>query len=334
MAHAPRSRRRFRPFLFLFGLASISMGLSQIAQAEPRVYPEGEFPKDHRLEPLKDLNGYFPFDVPKTKADWEQRAKELRRRVLVATGLWPMPAKTPLNPQIYGLTKRDGFTVEKVYFESLPGHYVTGLLFRPEGGDNQKHPGVLCPHGHGGRLQDYGEKAMPKLIEQGAERFEKSGRFPKLARCAQLARMGCVVFIFDMEGYADSQQLSNQLIHRFAKQRPEADSKTSWGFFSPQAELRLESVMGLQTWNSVRALDFLCSLPDVDADRVAVTGGSGGGTQTILLCAIDDRPKAAFPQGMVSTSMQGGCTCENCSLLRIGTGNVELAGLFAPGLKR
>ncbi len=88
--------------------------------------------------------------------------------------------------------------------------------------------------------------------------------------------------------------------------------------------------MGLQTWNSIRALDFLCSLPDVDADRVAVTGGSGGGTQTILLCAIDDRPKAAFPQGMVSTSMQGGCTCENCSLLRIGTGNVELAGLFAP----
>jgi hypothetical protein len=88
--------------------------------------------------------------------------------------------------------------------------------------------------------------------------------------------------------------------------------------------------MGLQTWNSIRALDFLCGLPQVDSRRIGVTGGSGGGTQTILLCAIDSRPVVAFPNGMVSTDMQGGCTCENCSLLRIGTGNVELAALFAP----
>lgn len=92
----------------------------------------------------------------------------------------------------------------------------------------------------------------------------------------------------------------------------------------------MQSIMGLQTWNSIRALDFLCGLPEVDAKRIGVTGGSGGGTQTILLCAIDPRPAVAFPNGMVSTDMQGGCTCENCSLLRIGTGNVELAALFAP----
>jgi dienelactone hydrolase len=316
-------------YSILLVLAWLTFGVMPEAQAQLRVYPEGELPKDRRLEALKDYDGYFPFEVPPNKTDWESRAEELRRRVLVATGIWPMPEKTPLNPHIFGLTKRDGFTVEKVYFESLPGHFITGLLFRPEG-PGAKRPGVLCPHGHGGRLQDYGEKAMPKLIEQGAERFEKSGRFPKLARCAQLARMGCVAFIFDMEGYADSQQLSRELIHGFAKQRADFDSKSSWGFFGPAAESRMQSVMGLQTWNSIRALDFLCSLPDVDAQRVAVTGGSGGGTQTILLCGIDDRPIAAFPQGMVSTSMQGGCTCENCSLLRIGTGNVELAGLFAP----
>lgn len=323
--------RSFRYSKTILPLAWISLlvALVPAAQAELRVYPEGEVPQDKRLEPLKDLNDYFPFEVPATKSDWETRAKELRRRVLVATGLWPMPEKTPLNAEIFGKVERDGFTVEKVYFESLPGHYVTGLLFRPEGKGTNR-PGVLCPHGHGGRLQDYGEKVMPKLIEQGAERFERSGRYPKLARCAQLARMGCVAFIFDMEGYADSQQLSYQLIHRFGKQRPDFDTQKSWGFYGPQAELRLQSVMGLQTWNSIRALDFLCGLPDVDQKRIAVTGGSGGGTQTILLCAIDDRPIAAFPQGMVSTSMQGGCTCENCSLLRIGTGNVELAGLFAP----
>jgi hypothetical protein len=88
--------------------------------------------------------------------------------------------------------------------------------------------------------------------------------------------------------------------------------------------------MGLQTWNSIRALDFLSSLPDVDPKRIGVTGASGGGTQTFILCAIDDRPAAAFPAVMVSTAMQGGCICENCSYLRQDTGNIELAALFAP----
>ena len=88
--------------------------------------------------------------------------------------------------------------------------------------------------------------------------------------------------------------------------------------------------MGLQTWNSIRALDFLVSLPDVDAKRIGMTGASGGGTQTFILCAIDDRPAVAFPAVMVSTGMQGGCICENCSYLRQGAGNVDLAAVFAP----
>src|ERR1051325_10436318 len=88
--------------------------------------------------------------------------------------------------------------------------------------------------------------------------------------------------------------------------------------------------MGLQTWNSIRALDFVTSLPDVDASRIGVTGASGGGTQTFILCAVDPRPAVEFPAVMVSTAMQGGCTCENASLLRIHTGNIEFAALFAP----
>ncbi len=104
----------------------------------------------------------------------------------------------------------------------------------------------------------------------------------------------------------------------------------AWGFFSPQAELRLQSIMGLQTWNSIRSLDFLCSLPDVDRSRIGVTGASGGGTQTFILCAVDPRPTAAFAAVMVSTGMQGGCTCENCCQLRVDSGNVEFAALFAP----
>ena len=302
---------------------------SPVLAAPPRVLPEGQVPDDRRLGPLQHLRGYFPFDPPESAEQWHERAESLRRQVLVATGLWPMPTKTPLNPVIHGRVDREEFTVDKVYFESYPGHYVTGLLYRPKG-KTGRLPAVLCPHGHGGRLQDYGEDKIRELIVEGAERFEASGRYPKLARCAQLARRGCVVFIFDMVGYADSVQIPREVAHRFQKQRPEMDRKESWGFFSTQAELRMQSIMGLQTYNSIRAIDFLSGLPDVDPERIGVTGGSGGGTQTILLGAIDPRPVVAFPQGMVSTAMQGGCTCENCCLLRIGTGNVELAALFAP----
>ena len=330
----PRSCLMPRSFLILLlcsvGITAIFPSRT-VPAADFRVYEDGAQPNDRRLQEPKDLNGYFPFEVPASAAAWESRASDLRRQVLVATGLWPLPEKTPMNPVIHGKVERPGFTVEKVYFQAVPDHFVTGLLFRPaDGKTGMKRPAVLCPHGHGGRLQDYGVGAMAKLIESGAEKFEKSGRFPKLARCAQLARMGCVVLIFDMLGYADSQQISFDLAHRFAKQRADFEGSKSWGLYSAQAESRLQSIMGVQTWNAVRCLDFLQQLPDVDPTRLGVTGGSGGGTQTILLCAIDPRPIVAFPNGMVSTSMQGGCTCENCSLLRIGSGNVELAALFAP----
>ena len=298
----------------------------------PTVLPQNTVADDVRLGPKKTLNGHFPFKVPENPAQWYGRAEQLRRRVLVATGLWPMPDKSPLEAVVFDKTKRKGFTVEKIYFQSLPGHYVTGLLFRPDGPVENKRPAVLSPHGHGGRMQEYSDAEVEKQIAQGAEHFAKSGKRPKLARCAQLARMGCVCFIFDMLGYADSQQISREVAHRHATVRPEERSSNDdqWVFYSPQADLRLQSIMGLQTWNAIRALDFLAALPDVDPERLAVTGGSGGGTQSILLGAIDDRIKVSFPNGMVSTSMQGGCYCENCNLLRIDTGNVELAALFAP----
>ncbi len=282
---------------------------------------------------LKDLNGFFPFHVPESIDAWESRAELLKRRVLVANGLFPLPERTPLNAVVHGKVERDGFTIEKVYLESVPGFHVTGLLFRPAGENarpGQKYPAVLSPHGHGGRLMDLGEEGVLKQIAEGGEKFADSGRFPKVARCVTLARLGCVTLLYDMIGYADNQQLSRQLGHGFSEQRLGFEGKDSWGLYSAQAEMRLQSIFGLQTWNSVRALDFLESLPDVDPKRIGVTGGSGGGTQTIMICAIDDRPVVAFPNGMVSSSMQGGCTCENASLLRIGTGNVELAALYAP----
>jgi hypothetical protein len=289
-------------------------------------------PEDSRLGKAKTLNDHFPFVVPDNAGAWHLRAEMLKRRVLVANGLWPMPDKTPLQAVIHGKSQRDGFSVEKVYFQSLPGHYVSGLLFRPHPAVATPVPGVLCPHGHGGRMQRHSDQELAAQIAQGAEHFENSGRMPNLARCAQLARMGCVSFIFDMVGYADSIQIPLQVAHRHEDTRPEElePSDQGWVFFSPAADLRLQSIMGLQTWNAIRAIDFLASLSDVDPQRLAVTGGSGGGTQSILLGAIDDRIQVSFPNGMVSTSMQGGCYCENCNLLRVDTGNVELAALFAP----
>lgn len=317
-----------RPALLLALVCGFS---SFVAKAAPlRALSEGQTPHDARLYPVKDLDGYFPFPPSASQEAWEKRAKELRQQMLVSLGLWPMPDKTPLNAVIHGKMDMGDYTVEKVYFESMPGFFVSGNLYRPKG-KSGKLPAVLNPHGHweNGRFYD-NKNGIVREIAEGAERFEDSGRSPLQARCVQLARMGCIAFFYDMIGYADSQQISLALAHGFAKQRPEMNAPENWGLFSPQAETHAQSVMGLQTWDSIRALDFILSLPDVDPDRIGVTGASGGGTQTFILCALDPRPKVAFPAVMVSTAMQGGCTCENASLLRVDTGNVEFAALFAP----
>ena len=297
----------------------------------PNILSEGELPADARLGELKDLDGYFPFRPAKTQRDWEKRREKVRRQLLVANGLWPMPTKTPLEPVIHGLVRRKDYTVEKVFFQSHPGFYVTGSLYRPDK-PKTKMPGILCPHGHwrDARFYDKGIEEVREEIVIGSERFEEGGRNHIQARCVQLARMGCVVFHYDMIGHSDSLQISHDRAHKFAEQVPEMNTEENWGLFSPQAEGALQSVMGLHTWNSIRALDFLLTLPEVDPDRLAVTGASGGGTQTFMLAALDDRIDLAVPAVMVSTAMQGGCTCENASLLRINTGNVEFAALFAP----
>ncbi len=304
-----------------------SMGWS----AGPRALPSGNLPDDIRLQPLKDLEGYFPFTPPMSKADWEKRAERVRRRILVAEGLWPMPTKSPLNAVIHGRIDQPGYTIEKVYFESAPGLFVTGNLYRPKGRSG-KVPAVLFAHGHWNDARFFEETEDKFLVElaTGQERFEEGGRSRFQSMCVQLARMGCVVWQWDMLSDSDSKQLSPQIVHRFAKQRPEMSVASGWGLYSPQAEANVQSIMGLQTLNSVRSLDFVLGLSEVDPDRIAITGASGGGTQTMILAAIDPRVTLSFPAVMVSTAMQGGCTCENASLLRVGTGNVEFAALFAP----
>ena len=310
-------------------LAQSILGIA--AMGAPRALPEGKLPDDVRFEPLKDLDGYFPFTPPESKVEWKKRAERVRRQILISQGLWPMPTKTPLNAVIHGKIDRGEYTVEKVFFESSPGFFVTGNLYRPKN-ITAKVPGVLFAHGHwaDARLTETKEAELRRELADGEERFEQGGRSRFQSMCVQLARMGCVVWQWDMLSDSDSVQFSRQIVHGFAKQRPEMNTTENWGLYSPQAEAHLQSIMGLQTWNSIRSLDFLLSLAEVDPARIAITGASGGGTQTMLLAGIDDRVTLSFPAVMVSTAMQGGCTCENASLLRVNTGNIEFAGLFAP----
>jgi hypothetical protein len=292
-------------------------GIATAAQDRaPKVFSEGTGTEDVRLHRAHDVDHPFVFDPAafKDKSQWESRARRLREQVLMAEGLWPVPPRTPLDPVIHGKIDRDAYTIEKVFFASYPGHYVSGSLYRPKNRSG-KLPAVLSPHGHwaNGRMYEASDATAKKQMEEGAESTMEGAKYPLQARCAMLARMGCIVFHYDMVGYADSKQIEHRT-----------------GFTDAEAILRLQSFMGLQTWNSIRALDFVSGLPDVDPARIAVTGASGGGTQTFIVGSIENRPAVEFPAVMVGEAMQGGCICENAPLLRIDTNNVELAATFAP----
>jgi hypothetical protein len=283
--------------------------------------------------PMRELyTDYFPMDVKGWEADWEGRREQVRSRVMLAAGLWPMPEKTPLKAVVHGRVEREDYTIDRVYFESFPGHYVTGNLYLPKPLPKQPLAGVLCPHGHwpNGRFMDAGADSAGtrEQLRQGAETFVSAARSPLQARCVHLARMGCAVFHWDTLGQADSVQISE---HRSGMQEGLMGRELgSWGLYSVMADQHLQTNFGLQTWNAVCALDFLETVPGVDKMRIAVTGASGGATQTMMLTAIDERVAAAFPCVMVSTAMQGGCTCENAHHLRVGQGNIDIAAATAP----
>ncbi|MBI2842242.1 MAG: acetylxylan esterase, partial [Armatimonadetes bacterium] len=251
---------------------------------------------DARFQAAPDTDFVYDLSYFATKYDsaeaWKTRADALRQQVLASAGLLPFPDKTPLHPVVFGSLDRGDYIVEKVYLQSYPGVFVTGNLYRPKG--EGPFPGVLNPHGHwnAGRLEDSSDCSVA-------------------GRCINFAKQGYVAFSYDMVGFVDAKQISHSLSGR---------RENLWGI----------SLGGLQTWNSIRALDFLESLPYVDKSRIACTGASGGGTQTFLLSAIDDRVKVCAPVNMISVSMQGGCGCENMPNLRIDTNNVELGALMAP----
>jgi hypothetical protein len=240
----------------------------------------------------RTLDDRFPAPEVTTLEAWKVRAAYLREHILASAGLLPMPEKSPLNASVFGEVPHADYTVSKVYFESLPGFFVTGNLYRPAG--SGPFPAIVSPHGHWayGRLENTDTASVP-------------------GRAINLARQGFVVFTLDMIGYNDSRQLT----HTFGGRR-----ENMWGL----------SLAGLQLWNAIRSVDFLQSLPYVKRDAIGATGASGGGTQTFLLSAVDDRIAASAPVNMISLHMQGGCLCENLPGLRLEANNVELAGVIAP----
>jgi len=192
----------------------------------------GQVPaRDSRNTNIPNTDTHFTAPEYGTLAEWESRKAELRRQMLFAAGLLPMPEKTPLNPVIFGRIERGDYSIEKVYLETLPGFYLAGNLFRPMGRKGSL-PAIAKPHGHWtyGRLEN-----------------QPLGSNPTLG--INLARQGYMVFAYDMVGYTDTVQ-------------------TPHAFGGPAEQLWSFGPLGLQLWNSIRVVDFLESLPEVTHPRI------------------------------------------------------------------
>lgn len=263
----------------------------------PHILPEKAYWMDRRLAVVQHNEFAYKAEAASSLEEWKQRRDFTREQVSLAAGLSPMPVRPPLEAKVWGHFKHEGTVIAKVQFESMPGLIVTGNLYFPEMVRNQA-PGILCPHGHwsDGRLHS-----------------DERGSVPM--RCLMLARLGFVVFSYDMVGYNDN----NEILHRW----PEDILREAalWG----------AGLFALQTWNSIRSLDFLCDLPEVDERRIGCTGASGGASQTWTLSVLDERVKVIAPVCMLSSHYQGGCQCEEGPLLRLnGVTSFDILSACAP----
>lgn len=220
-------------------------------------------------------------DGATTLKEWQDRLPRLKREYLDMLGLHPLPARTPLHATITGTVVRDTVAIDKLHFQSKPGLYVTGNLYRPR--DNTKRlPTILYVCGHSGRGRDGNKTA-----------FQDHGMW--------FARNGYVCLVID----------TLQLGEIPGKHHGTYNLERWWWHslgYTPA---------GVECWNGIRAIDYLVSRPDVDADKIGVTGISGGGAVTIWIAAADERVKVAVPvsgmsdlQSYVSNKVVNGhCDC-------------------------
>jgi dienelactone hydrolase len=199
----------------------------------------------------------------RTKEDWEKLRPELRRQLLDMLGLWPLPPRTNMKATVTGKVESDKFTIEKVHFQSVPGLYVTGNLYVPRPAP-KKAPAVLYVCGHGTVVKDgvpYGSKVKYQIHP---EWFAENGYVSLVIDTLQLG---------EIEGIHHG-------TYRFGM----------WWWQSIGY-----TPAGVECWNGMRAIDYLQSRPEVDPDRIGVTGRSGGGAYSWWLTATDDRVKCAVP---------------------------------------
>ncbi len=207
------------------------------------------------------LDGAF-LDGVTNRQQWEGRREQLRREYLEMLGLWPLPERTPLQTRVTGaLEREEGFRVENLHFQSRPGLYVTGNLYLPKGDrGGKKLPAVLYVCGHSGRGRDGNKTA-----------FQHHGMW------------------FATHGYAcliiDTLQLGEIAAIHHGTYRYDR-----WWW-----QARGYTPAAVECWNGIRAIDYLQSRPEIDPERIAITGISGGGAASFWIAAADDRIQVAAP---------------------------------------
>lgn len=199
-------------------------------------------------------------NAPGTIEDWQKTRADLRDLLLKAWGGFPAEA-CPLGARHLGEFKRDGYRVEKIVFQTMPGVWMTANAYVPDGKPDQTFPAVLCVHGHwAGAKQD-------PVVQ---------------SRCIGLAKLGFFVLCVDAFG---------------AGERAIGKALGEYHGEMTGASLLLlgRPLSGIQVYENMRAVDYLQSRPEVDPDRLGVTGASGGGNQSMYAGAYDERFRCVVP---------------------------------------
>jgi cephalosporin-C deacetylase-like acetyl esterase len=217
-----------------------------------------------------------------TLEQWQAIRPRLRQEYLDMLGLWPLPEKTPLAAKITGTVERDGVVIDKLHFQSRPGLYVTGNLYRPRAAGTGKLPGVLYVCGHSNRGRDGNKTA-----------FQDHGMW--------FAANGYVCLMIDTLQLGEIPGIHHgtygrPYLHLKAYGIPDRDILENRWWWQAAGY----TPAGVECWNGVRAIDYLISRPDVDPERIAVTGISGGGAATGWIAAADERVRVAVPVSGIS----------------------------------